>query len=218
MTPSICHLALVAALLLFPAAALAQHPDAPVRIVLIVDSSGSVGPYFNEFRAGLNAFVDTLPEGYGDEIAIVTTGGQPQVRVAPTTDRAKLKAAIARFGPDSGINTFVESLIDCERRFLKGSPDRWPVFVILTTDIVPTGDFDQHGFNQLVKHLVDRGGSAHAIVVRNLRTRLTAELAQHLVRSTRGIYESMTLTSSLPAKMEDIADRIYSDHHPRRPF
>jgi hypothetical protein len=204
--------------LLYPTSALAQDLHAPVRVILIVDSSAAVSPYVNEFRAGLNAFLDTYPEGYDDEIAFVTTGGQLQVRVASTTDRAKLKAAVARFGPDSGANTFVESLIDCERRFLKKSPDHWPVFVILTTDLVPSGDFDQHGFDTLVKTLVDRRGSAHAIVVRNLQSRLTTALTQQLVRSVRGTYESMTLTSSLPAKMKAIADRIYADHHPRRAF
>ena len=209
---------LVTEALLRPAPTMAQPLDAPVRIVLIVDSSISIAPYVGEFRTALNAFIDTFPEGYDDEIALVTTGGQLQVLVPPTTDRAKLKAAVARFGSEPGINTFVESLIDCERRFLKGTLDRWPVFVILTTDLVPTDDPDLHGFNRLVKNLVARRGSAHGIVVRNLRTRLTSELTQHLVRSTRGVYESMTLTSSLADKMEDIADRIYADHHPRRSF
>src|SRR5688572_16947295 len=36
--------------------------NAPMRIVLLVDSSTPVGPMMNNFRGALNAFIDELPE------------------------------------------------------------------------------------------------------------------------------------------------------------
>ena len=42
--------------------------SAPMRIVLLVDSSTAVGPMLNSFRTALNAFVDELPESEEDRL------------------------------------------------------------------------------------------------------------------------------------------------------
>src|SRR5215204_1598512 len=47
--------------------------NAPMRIVLLVDSSTTVGPMMNNFRTGLNAFIDELPET--EEVAFISSGG-----------------------------------------------------------------------------------------------------------------------------------------------
>jgi hypothetical protein len=201
-----------------PASAYAQHPDAPARIVLLVDSSGSIAPWINQFRAGLSAFLAAMPEGYDDEIALISTGSQLRIRVPPTTDRQQLRTAVAGFAPDGGGNAFLESLLEADARFLKTAPELWPVFVILTTDLIPTrGEPNIGGFNRFVRDFVERRGSAHAIVIRNLTTGLTSELALNLAQNTGGIFETMALATSLPARMEAVADQIFADHHPRRP-
>jgi hypothetical protein len=210
--------ALAALALAAPVAASAQHPDAPARIILLVDSSGSVAPWINQFRAGLSAFLNALPEGYDDEVAFITTGGQLRIRVPPTTDREPLREAMAGFAPDGGGNAFLDSLLEADARFLKNAPELWPVFVILTTDLIPTrGEPNIGAYNRFVRDFVERRGSAHAIVIRNLTTGLTSELTLNIARNTGGLFETMALATSLPARMEAIADQIFADHHPRRP-
>jgi hypothetical protein len=198
--------------------AAAQPADAPARIVLLVDSSGSIAPWVNQFRAGLNAFLDTLPEG-DDEIALISTGGQLRVRVPPTTDRARLRAAVAGFASDSGANAFLDSLLESDQRFLKPAPDLWSVIVILTTDAGQARrDQNVDAYNRFARDFVGRRASAHAVVLRGLNTGLITDFSENLVHNTQGVFETMTLATSLPEKMRQIAERIIADHHPRRPF
>jgi hypothetical protein len=72
----------------------------PMRVVLLVDSSSAVSPLLNNFRAGLTAFLDTFSGDH--ELALITTGAQIGVRVPPTSDRAKLRAAVASFAAQGG--------------------------------------------------------------------------------------------------------------------
>ena len=102
------------------------------RIVLLVDSSTSVGPMINTFRDALNAFVDAVPDEH--EVTFISTGGQIRVRTPPTTDRVKMQTEIARFASDGGANAFLDTMIEADRRFLKTAPGQWPVLVIVTTD------------------------------------------------------------------------------------
>ena len=72
---------------------------APMRIVLLVDSSSAMSPMLNHFRAGLNTFFDTLPPEH--EVVFITTGGQIRIRVQPTTDRAALTRLRRRVAADT---------------------------------------------------------------------------------------------------------------------
>ena len=125
--------AVVAALFVFAVgAATAQRGPGPLRIVMLVDSSGTVAQMLPQFRAGMTAFLDALPGS--PEIALITTGGQIRIRVPPTTDREKLHKAINSFAADGGGNSFLDTLLEADRRFLLNSGERRPVFVIMMTD------------------------------------------------------------------------------------
>ncbi len=90
---------------------------APMRIVLLVDSSAAMSSMINNFRAGLDAFIDTLPAEH--ELTFISTGGQIRVRTQPSSDRLKLKFETARFASDSGANAFLDTLMESDKRFLK---------------------------------------------------------------------------------------------------
>ena len=126
--------AVTAALLVFAvcAATAQRRGPGPLRIVLLVDSSGTVAQMLPQFRAGMTAFLDALPGS--PEIALITTGGQIRIRVAPTTDREKLHKAINSFAADGGGNAFLDTLLEADRRFLVNAGERRPVFVIMMTD------------------------------------------------------------------------------------
>src|SRR5262249_22161251 len=116
--------------------ALASRPSAAptgqLRIALIVDSSSAIAPMLTQFRAALLAFIEALPEG--QEVTIISTGGQLRVRVPPTSDRDRLRQAARAFASDGGANAFVDTLLETDKRFLQNLPDRRPVVVIVTTD------------------------------------------------------------------------------------
>src|SRR3954453_12033999 len=111
----------VAALLVVP-----LHGADPLRVVLLVDSSTNMSGMLTNFRAGLTAFIEAVPEDV--EVAFISTCGQLRVRVPPTTDRRRLLDAAGRFAPDGGANALLDTLLECDERFLRSRPDRRPMF------------------------------------------------------------------------------------------
>lgn len=202
---------LVAVFVLIGSPAFAQWtPGAQMRIVLLVDSSSAISPVLTEFRAGLNAFLEALP---GEpEIAIISTGGQLRIRMEPTSDRMKLRAAATSFSSDGGANMLLDAMIEADRRFLKSAADRRPVFVILTTDAAATvGGTRYDMYNRFLDDFLMRGGRAHAIVVAGLNRGATTQIADNLVHNTDGFYEIVAIANAVPKLMTTLAAYVAAD-------
>jgi VWA domain-containing protein len=185
---------------------------APMRIVLMIDASGTAARFIPDFRTALNAFVEALPPEH--EVVLVSVGDQLRVRMPPTTDRTRLKTAIANFSADGGGTVLVDSLLEADRRFLKNAADRWPVFVVLTTAATIThGSVPVEEFNAFLHNFAVRAGSAHTIVVRGAQAGgLNSEVARVLAETAHGLFDQLAITNSLADRMKVIAARITSDH------
>ena len=183
----------------------------PLRIALVVDSSGAVAPLLNNLRAGLTTFLDELPGEH--EITFISTGGQIRIRQPITTDRKKLKTAVGLFASDGGANSLIETMMEVDRRFLNGAPGQWPVFVIVTTDQGATRwepNYDR--FNRFVTDFVSRGGTAHAIVIHGKAGGITTEFVMNVVENSGGYYESMAIANVLPDKMKMVAEHMDANY------
>lgn len=190
----------------------ARLATTPMRVVLLVDASTSISGMLIDFRNALREFLDALPPEH--EVAFVSVGGQLRVRVPPTTDRDKLQKAVAMFSSDGGANVFIDSLLEADRRFLWNVPERWPAFVIITTDIMAQrGEAPIDEFNDMTTDFRMRAGSAHAVVIRGTNAGgLNTEIARNLVGNTGGIFEQIAITNSLSDHLRNIAARLASDH------
>ena len=202
---------IVAALLAAGSVATAQRRGpGPLRIVLLVDSSGMVAQMLPQFRAGMHAFLDAMPGT--PEIALISTGGQIRIRVPPTTDRDTLHKAISIFAADGGGNSFLETMLEADRRFLVNAGDRRPVFVILMTDGTETrGDARVDQYNDWVGRFLRRGGRAHGIVVRGVNSGITTEILMNLTSNTGGFYDSLAVANSLADRMKMLATMVAAD-------
>jgi hypothetical protein len=184
---------------------------APMRVVLMVDSSTAMGPMINNFRVALNTFVDTLPEEH--EIAFVSSGGQLRIRTQPSADRGKLRTEIARFAAEGGANAFLDTLIEADQRLLKPVPAQWPVLVLVTTDYgEQRRDPDLQRYNRFMNDFVARGGNAHAVVINGKQIGLVTDLAQNLIQNTVGMYQAIIVDTALPERMKFVAERIAMDY------
>ena len=185
--------------------------NAPMRIVLMVDSSTPVAPMINNFRTALNAFIDELPEV--EEVAFVSSGGQIRVRTPPNADREKLRTEVARFASEGGANAFLDTMLEADKRFLKTAPGQWPAFVIVTTD---NGDGRSEpnvdDYNKFMQDFLGRGGIAHAVIVQGKRTGSTTDIIANLVDNVGGVRHTIVTDHSLPARLREIADRLADDH------
>lgn len=185
--------------------------NAPMRIVLLVDSSTSMDPMMSRFREALNGFVDAVPPEH--DIAFLSTGGQLRVRTPPTRDRQLLKSEIARLASGGGANAFLDSMIEADRRFLTSAPGQWPVIVIVTTDKGENRrEFNLDRYNTFMNSFVARGGAAHAIIVRGKEVGPVTDLAQNLVENTRGWHGAINTDTALPERLAAIAARVVADH------
>ena len=184
---------------------------APMRVVLMVDSSTSIQPMMVSFRNALNVFADALPPEH--EVTFVTSGGQIRVRTPPSTDRAQLKTAIGLLAAEGGANAFLETLIESDQRFLKTAPDRWPVFVILTTDMTDSQrEPDVARYNKFMNDFLARGGNAHAVLMAGKRSGPVTDLTLNLVENVGGLYTPLVADSGLPDRLAAIARRLAEDH------
>ncbi len=186
------------------------RPGGIMRIVLLVDSSSAIAPMLTSVRAGLNIFLDGLA---GEpEVTFVSTGGQIRVRVPPTTDRVKLRDAANRFASDGGANSFLDTLIESDERFLRKAEDRRSVFVILTTDAgTGVGDVRVDAYNRFARQFISRGGRAHAIVVRGVNSGSTTVIAENLTENTGGYYETINVASAIPRTMKTLTEYVAAD-------
>jgi hypothetical protein len=190
--------------------AVAAPPGSPMRIALLVDSSSSIGPHLNHFRAGLNAFLDAIPEDA--EVTLISTGGQIRIRVPVTADRQKLHAGANIFASDGGANSMLETMMEVDKRFLKPAADRWPIIVILTTDNAETrGEPRIDDYNKFMNDFLRRGGVAHAIVLKGNQTGVVTDIALNLTDNTHGIYQAIAVGNGLADQMKKIGERLVLD-------
>jgi hypothetical protein len=185
--------------------------NAPMRIVLMVDSSTPVAPMVNSFKKALATFADTLPPQH--EVAFISSGAQIRVRARPTDTRDKVRAEMARFSSEGGANAFLDTLLEADARFLKTAPEQWPVFVIVTTDNGDTRkEPDVVTYNRFMNDFVARGGAAHAVILTGKQTGPVTDLVTNLVDNVGGFRQTLSTDNSLPERLRDIAERLDIDH------
>lgn len=184
---------------------------APLRIVLMVDSSTSIEPMLNTVRTALTEFVETLPPQH--DVAFISSGGQLRARTPPSTDRQKLKSEIAVFASAGGANAFLDTLIEADKRFLKTAPGQWPVLVLVTTDNGETRrEMPLDQYNQFMQDFVARGGAAHAVILQGKQIGPVTDLTLNLVENVTGLHSAINTEVALPGRMRAIAERLASDH------
>jgi hypothetical protein len=184
--------------------------DVPMRVLLLVDSTSAIDPMLTHMRNGLQAFFEGLSPVL--EVGFITTSGQLRVLVPPGTDRQKLRSEFQAFSPQSGGNAMIDALLEADARFLKNAPDRWPVFVLITTDSGSLrGEPPLERYNKFVTDFVARGGNAHAIVIQGSRPGVLSDIIGNLVTNTNGSLETMNIANALGDKMKALAARISAD-------
>jgi hypothetical protein len=186
----------------------------PMRIALMLDTSDAAATALTNLRAGALAFLDALPPE--DEVIFITTGRQLRVRVPPTTDRKKLKDTAAGLFTDGAGTVLMDGLLEIDDRFFKkGADDRWPVFVIFTSDGTEssTGSREKE-FQKWSPLLGARGITVHALVFKTPKgSGSTAEIvAENVSHNTGGRYDVMNTTTALPDKMKALGEQLALDH------
>ena len=184
----------------------------PMRIALMLDTSDAAAPALTHMRAGAIAFLDALPPE--DEVILITTGRQARVRVPPTTDRKKLKEAAAGLFTDGAGTVLMDGLLEMDERFFKKADDRWPVFVIFTSDgVEASAGAREKEFLKWASAIDKRGVSTHAFVYKTPKGSGMPEIVvENLTQNSGGHYDVMNTTTALPQKMKALGEQLALDH------
>ncbi len=188
----------------------------PMRIALMVDTSDAANAAIAHIRTGVVAFLETLaPE---QEVMLVTTGRQMRVRVPFTTDRKKLVSAAGGLFGDGAGTPLMDALVEIDQRFMSKADDRWPVFVIVTTDGTEssTGVQDKE-FNRWVESLRYRAATVEAITIKTKGNGgLPEVIAMNASTNTGGHYDSILVSNALPDKLKTLATQMNVDFEKMR--
>ena len=163
-------------------------------------------------RVAVANFLDALPPE--DEVILITTGRQARVRVPPTTDRKKLKETAAGLFTDGAGTVLMDGLLEIDERFFKKTDDRWPVFVIFTSDGTEssTGAREKE-FLKWSPMLGARGFTVHAFVMKTPKGAGMPDIVvENLTKNTGGRYDVMNTTTALPDKMKALGEQLALDH------
>lgn len=175
------------------------------RIALLVDTSEGTTASMTQMRAGLQAFVDALPPE--PELLVATTGRRLAVSVPPTTDRKKARESLGGLITDSGPTPLMDSILEVDERFMRKTPDRRSIFVIVTGDRSESSRANPDTFNQWLATLRGRGGSAHALVIKN-ENGMPEVIARAAVQATSGLFLTISPATPIADAMQKIAARI----------
>ena len=190
----------------------------PMRIALMLDTGAGTAPSLLHMRGAAAAFLDTLPPD--DEVLLITTGRQVRVRLPPTTDRQKVKDLVAGLFNDGGPTVLMDGLLEIDERYFRKAEDRWPVFVIFTSDgMEGSGGGRENEFMKWALTLSSRGVSTHALVLKTPKGRGVPEatampeiVAENLTQNSGGEYDVMNTTAALADKMKALALTLARAH------
>jgi hypothetical protein len=189
----------------------AAPATSPMRVAVLVDTGEAVAPSLNQVRAGLAEFFDALPAKH--EALLVSTGRQLRVRVQPTFERKKLKDAAAGLFSDGGGSALIDSILEVDDRFMKRAEDRWPVFVVLTTDGAEnSAGAHELAFNKWLDSVGPRGVTGHSLIIKTRGNGLTEIIANSVAENTGGQYIVVNTPNSVPEKMRALATRLGDDY------
>src|SRR5262245_18955974 len=179
-----------------------------MRIALVVDSSENVGQLLNQFRPGLQSFLDALPEP--TEVGLLSIGRQARMRVQPTADRKKLGDAIKGFFSDGGGSAALDGVMEGYDRILKKAENRWPIIVLVTTDGAAAGSTREDEFERFLKMLQPTGVVAHAIVVALRGNGVPTVVAMDLTQATGGSLQILAAATALPERLKALGEQLAS--------
>jgi hypothetical protein len=147
-------------------------------------------------------------------VLLVSTGRQVRVRVPPSTDRRKLKETAAALFTDGGGTVLMDGLLEIDERFYKKADDRWPVFVIFTSDGTEgSAGAREKEFTKWAGALAGRGVTVHAFVFKTPKGGQMPDIvAENLTQNTGGRYDNMNTTTALPEKMKALGEKLALDH------
>ncbi len=183
----------------------ARAQGAATRIAVLVDTSAGTRNELPQLRRGVSALIASIPDD--QEIALISTGRNVEMRVEPTLDRKKLEHSINGLLPGDGPTPLMDALIEVDERFMRRAGNRSPVFVIITGDGTESSKLvEGEAFNRWLATLPGRV-VAHAIVLKK-GNGIVEVVAAAVAQVTGGHFETVGTGVQLAARLQALGAQI----------
>jgi len=195
---------------------LAVRPaTAPMEIALLVDDSQAAEEALQNLRMALNDFVATL-SAKKNQIALISLGDRPTIRVEFTARSADLKRGVDRLFAQSGSGAYLlDAIVDASRGLLKREAAR-PVIVAVTTEgpelsnlhyktVLDALDKTGAAFHSVM--LADRGEDPLTEEVRNRN--LVLDLG---TKRSGGRRDTLLTSMAFSARLKQLADELQNQY------
>ncbi len=187
----------------------AVFANGPMKIALLVDHGNQLNEVngTNALRAGLNAFLDTLPPQH--EIGLFSIARSINRRVDFTGDRDELREGVGLIFAESGAPAVLLDGVNetLERRF--DEEDTYPVFVLVLTDNSEgSGNWNDDEYSELLYTLVGNGVTIHTVVVMTRGGSNVSNTALNMSEFTGGLYLNINAVTGFENSLTDLATRM----------
>lgn len=138
-----------------------EPATSPIEITLVVDTSEVASPQIPDIRRALAEFVTDMAKG--NDIAVTTIGGRPQIVQNYTASPELLNRAIGRLFAEQGNGAYLlEALSSVAAGVAKRAPERAAIIAI----VMQAGpEFSNQPYDTVVKALAGCGATFDAIVL-----------------------------------------------------
>jgi VWFA-related protein len=198
-----------------------EPATSPIEITLILDNSEAATPAIADLRRAVTEFLKQVAKG--NELAITTVGGRPQVIQNHTGNLELLNRAVGRLFAEQGSGAYVlEALSSVAAGVTKRAPERAVILAILMRS---GPEFSNNPRQVVIEALRDCGATFDAIVLEGpgpsapptageQRTAIHDRDAvlDEATRATGGVNRQALSSMALAPQLASIADQLRNQY------
>ncbi|HVC19983.1 MAG TPA: VWA domain-containing protein [Vicinamibacterales bacterium] len=188
----------------------AEPATDPIDIAVLVDTSQAAGPYMQDFRPAVEAFIHRM--GGRNPMTLVGFGSRPTILTDYTMNVARLEQGARRLFPDPGSGAYLlDALVEVSHGLQKRAATR-SVILVITTD---GPEFSNPQYQSVLDALTRCGAALDAVVVGppasnlfNASARNRAMVLDRGTRITGGRHDQILAGMALNRTLMQIADDL----------
>lgn len=188
--------------------------ESPLSIALLIDTTGEVDSFVQDFRRALSNFVKQIQSARPDSEIMLMEFGQAATPLAPfTTKTADLEKPLSRFYPrkDAKTSVLFEAISESSKLLAKRTSPRRAIVIL---NLEPSNEDSTVRPNQIVDELRKSGASVWAVSLQEgkLRNPTRDVVLPVLTGNTGGTREFIFTGAAVEEKLAQVAEALLGQY------
>jgi VWFA-related protein len=194
----------------------ARPATAPMQIALLVDDSQAAEDSIQHLRQALDEFVSALLAQNKNQIALISLGDRPTIRVEFTSSLQDLKRGVNRLFAQPGSGAYLlDAVVDASRGLQKREAER-PVIVAVTTE---GPELSNRYYKTALEAIEKTGAAFHSVMLTDRNeSPLTEEIRNRNLlldlgtRDSGGRRDTVLTSMAFGARLKSLADELKNQY------